>query len=90
MKLLGAPRYEDFEIARFSANPWEFLGLGWTVENRLGPEEADVSPYLSVGNVDPKWFGACGGDAEGLKGLAREERERVRDKEGEGWIERRI
>jgi hypothetical protein len=89
MKLLGIPRYEDFEISRFSANPWEFLGLGWTMEERLGPQEADVSPYLSLANVDPKWYAACGGDVERLKGLAREAREREREKEGEG-IERRI
>jgi len=90
MKLLGVPRYEDFDIARFSANPWEFLGLGWTVENRLGPEHADVSPYLSLGNIDPKWYEACGGDVKHLKGLAREERERDREREGVEWIERRF
>jgi hypothetical protein len=89
MKLLGTPRYEDFEIARFGKNPWEFLGLGWTMENRAGPEAEDCSPYLALGNVDPKWYGACGGDVEGLKGLAREERDKVREKEGEG-IERKI
>jgi len=90
MKLLGVPRYEDFDIARFSANTWEFLGLGWTVENRLGPEKADVSPYLSLGNIDPKWYGANGGDVEGLKGLARGERERVREREGREWVERKF
>jgi hypothetical protein len=90
MKLLGTPRYEDFEITRFSANPWEFLGLGWTVENRLGPEKSDVSPYLSLENIDPKWYEACGGDVAGLKGLAREAREKERDQGGMKWIERKI
>lgn len=88
MKLLGTPRYEDFDIERFSKNPWEFLGLGWTMENRVGPEEADCSPYLALGNVDPKWYGACGGDVEGLRKLAREAREK--EEEGKEWIERRI
>ena len=89
MKLLGVPRYEDFDIATFSTNPWEFLGLGWTVENRLGPEEADCSPYLCLRNIDPKWYEACGGDVKGLEKMAREERERVRVEEGE-VIERKL
>lgn len=90
MKLLGVPRYEDFDIERFSKNPWEFLGLGWTVENRLGPEKADCSPYLCLENIDPKWYEACGGDVEGLRGLVREERNGQREVEGEEWIERRF
>jgi hypothetical protein len=90
MKLLEIPRYEDFAIERFSKNPWEFLGLGWTVENRLGPEQADCSPYLCLENIDPKWYAACGGDVKDLKGLIREERNRQREVEGEEWIERRF
>jgi hypothetical protein len=89
MKLLGVPRYEDFEISHFGKNPWEFLGLGWTVENRLGPEKADCSPYLCVENVDPKWYEACGGNVEDLRKLAKEAREERREVEGEE-IERRF
>ena len=93
MKLLGTPRYEDFDISHFGGggggNPWEFLGLGWTMEERAGPDKADVSPYLALGNVDPRWYAACGGDVEGLKRLAREARERGTEGKGE-WIERRV
>jgi hypothetical protein len=90
MKLLGVPRYEDFEIQRFGKNPFEFLGLGFTMENRLGPEKADCSPYLSVGEIDPKWWEASGGDVEDLKKVAKEEREKRRAIEGGEWIERRF
>jgi hypothetical protein len=40
-------------------------------------------------NIDPKWYEACGGDVEDLKGLVREERNRQREGEGE-WIDRRV
>ena len=90
MKLLGVPRYEDFEIQRFGKNPFEFLGLGFTVENRQGPEKADCSPYLCVENIDPKWYAANGGDPEELEKAVREESERKREVEGGGWIERRF
>lgn len=90
MKLLGVPRYEDFEIKSFSKNPWEFLGLGWTVEGRKGPAEADCSPYLALSSVDPKWYEACGGDVKVLKELAQQERERERELEGGKWVERKL
>jgi hypothetical protein len=90
MKLIGVPRYEDFEIQRFGKNPWEFLGLGFTIENRLGHEKADCSPYLSVENIDPKWWEANGGNVEDLKKVAKEEREKRREVEGGEWIERRF
>ena len=66
-QVISTPRYEDFEISRFGPNPWAFLGMGWTVENRKGPKEADCSPYLSLRNLDEKWFGAIGGDVEALR-----------------------
>lgn len=90
MKLLDVPRYEDFDIASLSKNPWEYLGMGWTMENRLGPEKANVSPYLCLQNIDPKWYAACGGDLEDLKALVREERNGEREVEGEEWIDRRL
>jgi hypothetical protein len=90
MKLLGVPRYEDFDIQRFGKNPFEFLGLGFTQENRLGPEKADCSPYLSVGEIDPKWWEANGGNVEDLKKVAKEEREKRRVVEGGDWIVRRF
>ena len=54
-QIIKQPRYEDFEIQYFEKNPWAMLGMGWTVEDRQGPKNADVSPYLSVENIDPKW-----------------------------------
>lgn len=90
MKLLDVPRYEDFDIERLSKNPWEFLGLGWTMENRVGPEKADCSPYLCVENVDPKWYEACGGDVKDLERVAKEERDNQREKHQEAYIERRF
>ncbi|KAK4235186.1 hypothetical protein C8A03DRAFT_36971 [Achaetomium macrosporum] len=38
-------RYEDFEFHYADKNPCAHLGMGWTVEDRLGPKQADVSPY---------------------------------------------
>jgi hypothetical protein len=90
MKLIDVPRYEDFEIHRFGKNPWEFLGLGFTVENRLGPEKADCSPYLCVENIDSKWWEANGGNAEELKKAAKEERDRKREIQGGVGIERKF
>ena len=89
-KLISVPRYEDFEIQRFGKNPWEFLGLGFTIENRVGPEKANCSPYLCAENIDPKWWKANGGNVEDLKKVAKEERERRREVEGGEWIERRF
>lgn len=90
MKVISVPRYEDFEIQRFGKNPWEFLGLGFTRENRLGPEKADCSPYLSVENIDPNWWEANGGSVEGLKKAVEGERERKNENGGVTWIERRF
>ena len=90
MKVISVPRYEDFEIQRFGKNPWEFLGLGFTRENRLGPEKADCSPYLSVENIDPKWWEANGGSVEGLKKAVEGERERKNENRGVTWIERKL
>ena len=52
---IAQPRYEDFDIEYNDKNPWAFLGLGYTVENRKGVGEADCSPYLNLNNIDPKW-----------------------------------
>lgn len=89
-KLISVPRYEDFEIQRFGKNPWEFLGLGFTIENRVGPEKANCSPYLCAENIDPKWWKANGGDVEELKKAAQEEREKRVEAEGGAWIERKF
>jgi hydroxyversicolorone monooxygenase len=57
-QVIEQPRYEDFEIKYNNKNIWGHLGMGWTVENRLGPQAADCSPYLNVNNIDPKWYGS--------------------------------
>ena len=55
-QVIEQPRYEDFDLAYFDNNPWAHLGMGWTVQDRLGPKQADMCPYLSLDNIDPKWY----------------------------------
>jgi hypothetical protein len=55
------PRYEDFEISYFEKNIWAHLGMGWTVQDRRGPKEADVSPHFCLDNIDPKWYASSEG-----------------------------
>ncbi|EME80322.1 uncharacterized protein MYCFIDRAFT_56721 [Pseudocercospora fijiensis CIRAD86] len=78
-------RWEDMEIGRWGGpgkNFWEFLGMGWTVENRRGvrseqnPGGADCSPYLCLEHLDPKWVLASGGSEEVLRQQIEEERRR--------------
>lgn len=54
-QVIATPRYEDFDISYFDSNPWACLGMGFTVENRAPPGEANNSPYLDLNNIDPKW-----------------------------------
>lgn len=64
IRAIEHPRYEDFEIKHFNKNPWAFLGMGWTTENRIGVDNgANCSPYISLENVDPKWLAAIGNTA---------------------------
>lgn len=55
-QVIQRPRFEDYEIKYFESNPWAHLGMGWTVQDRKGPREADVSPYLKLDHIDPKWY----------------------------------
>lgn len=73
-QIIAQPRYEDFEISSHDSNMWKHLGMGWTVEGRLGAGKADCSPYLNLQNIDPKWFAAVGGDEEKLREQVRESR----------------
>ena len=66
-QVIERPRYEDFDIKRFNSNPWAHLGMGWTVENRKGQQNADCSPYLNLRNIDEKWHAAIGGDVAELR-----------------------
>lgn len=49
--------------------------MGWTVENRKGPKEADCSPYLNLRNLDPKWYDAIGGNVDELRKQLREQKQ---------------
>jgi hypothetical protein len=35
---------------------WSFLGMGYSIKNHVG----NLSPYLQVENIDPKWLKAVG------------------------------
>lgn len=66
VEAIKTPRYEDFEIEYLGPakkNMWAFLGMG-AVKALVNQE--DVSPYLSVENVDPEWMDALGIDAKKL------------------------
>ncbi|KAI9372983.1 putative sterigmatocystin biosynthesis monooxygenase stcW [Aspergillus egyptiacus] len=71
-EVIERPRYEDFEISYGDANPWAHLGMGWTMLDRAGGKQADVSPHLCLENIDPVWFEAIGGDVD----MLREQRKR--------------
>lgn len=63
IEAVRTPRYEDFEITHLGPakkNRWAFLGMGTTPAL---VEKGDVSPYLNVENLDPKWMEAMGIDA---------------------------
>ncbi|TKA22440.1 putative sterigmatocystin biosynthesis monooxygenase stcW [Salinomyces thailandicus] len=66
-QVIASPRYEDMQIEYRDKNIWAHLGMGFTIENRKGVEEADCSPYLNLNNIDPKWYEATGGDVNVLK-----------------------
>jgi len=58
INVIQQPRYEDFEITYLGPakkNRWAYLGMG-TVRDLV--EQVDVSPYLSVDAIDPKWMKA--------------------------------
>lgn len=60
MEVIAAPRWEDFEIEYMHKdNMWAFLGIGYAVCNVKFPD-SDVSPYLAMEKVDPKWLEAIG------------------------------
>ncbi|KAI9880737.1 MAG: hypothetical protein M1830_000626 [Pleopsidium flavum] len=59
-EVIKTPRYEDYEITYRNKNPWAHLGMGFTIANRT--KGMDISPYLSVENIDPDWLKAVGHD----------------------------
>jgi len=76
-QVLQTPRFEDYEVKSFYKNPWAHLGMGWTVQDRKGVKEADLSPHLNLQILDPKWWEAIGGDPKVL------EEQRVAEKRGQ-------
>jgi hypothetical protein len=58
-EVIATPRYEDFEITYLHQNPWAHLGMGYAKCNIEYPD-ADVSPYLALESIDPKWLKAIG------------------------------
>ena len=71
-EVIATPRYEDFDIEYQYKNPWAHLGMGYAICNKFFPE-TDVSPYLQLENIDPKWLKAIG--YEGSAGEVQETRE---------------
>ena len=64
IEAIRTPRYEDFEITYLGPakkNPWAFMGMGF-VRDLI--EQNDVSPYISVDNIDPKWMKAVNINSE--------------------------
>lgn len=58
IEAIRQPRYEDYEITYLGPakkNRWAWLGMG-SVRELV--EKGDVSPYLTVDNIDPKWMRA--------------------------------
>jgi hypothetical protein len=75
MEILKTPRYEDFEISYLNKNPWAHLGMGFAKCNVEFPN-ADVSPYLALENIDPKWLKAIGYEGPAVEvQKARDEKE---------------
>jgi hypothetical protein len=68
IEMTTTPRYEDFNIKYEHAEMFSFMGLGFT---RNQVEDGDLSPYMSMGALEKKFYD--------FRGLADEE-ERVRDR----------
>ncbi|KAF2713802.1 FAD/NAD(P)-binding domain-containing protein [Pleomassaria siparia CBS 279.74] len=56
--VIEEPRYEDFDIQYLHKNPWAHLGMGAAPVN--AKPGSDLSPYLQLENIDPKWLKAIG------------------------------
>ncbi|KAF2641018.1 FAD/NAD(P)-binding domain-containing protein [Massarina eburnea CBS 473.64] len=83
-ELIATPRYEDFEIEYLHKNPWAHMGMGFSLSNIQ--EGADLSPYLQLENIDPKWLAAIG-----YKGVSKEvegKREEKRKTDTSGRVQR--
>jgi cation diffusion facilitator CzcD-associated flavoprotein CzcO len=81
-EVIETPRYEDFEIEYMHKNPWAHLGMGYAMCNAKFPN-SDISPYLQLENIDPKWLKAVGCEVAG------DEVQKVRDTKEEPAVERK-
>lgn len=73
------PRYEDYEIQyQNGRNMWAFLGMGLTRESKT--PGADLSPYLNVKEIDPKWLEAIGADSDAPRKASIEELSKSKSK----------
>ena len=81
IEVVETPRYEDFHIEYQHTNPWAHLGMGFAMRNVEYPK-ADVSPYLQLENIDPKWLKAIGYEGPAL------EVEKVKEGKEEPVVER--
>lgn len=57
-QVISTPRYEDFHIEYMHQNPWAHMGLGEAMGDVK--KGADLTPYLQLENIDPKWLAAMG------------------------------
>lgn len=89
-EVIATPRYEDFHIEYQHKNPWAHLGMGYAVCNKNFPN-SDVSPYLALENIDPKWLKAIGYEGPALvveKVREQKEEPEVKRTAADGGIER--
>lgn len=63
-EVIATPRYEDFDIEYMHKNPWAHLGMEYAMCNAKFPD-GDLSPYLQLENIDPKWLKAIGHEGAG-------------------------
>ena len=61
---MSSPRLEDMHIQYQEANMFANFGLGYVREDR-DPEKFDITPYMKVDSIDPKWWAAVSSDTNG-------------------------
>ncbi|EOD43371.1 putative flavin-binding monooxygenase protein [Neofusicoccum parvum UCRNP2] len=69
IRTIESPRFEDYEIKyQNGRNMWAYLGMGLSRDNKV--PGSDLSPYLNLKQIDPKWLEAVGSDPEAPKKAA--------------------
>lgn len=82
IEVIESPRYEDFEIQYLHKNPWAHFGMGASLLNVT--QGADISPYIQLENIDPKWLRAIG--YKGAASEVQEERDAKEKMETSGKV----